>query len=201
MKTLLACPLIALAAAGCSGGSPARAPDGSDAAPAASPQAASPAAGFHALSATSLEGEPFALSALQGKVALVVNVASECGYTPQYAGLQALHETYAGRGFVVLGVPSNEFGGQEPGTPEEIRAFCTSTFGVTFPLLARQGTRPGPEQSPLYAHLVQATGEAPDWNFCKYLVGRDGKVLGFWKSRTAPDDAELKAAIERALAG
>jgi len=153
----------------------------------------------YALSADSLDGERVALQDYRGKVTLLVNVASECGYTPQYKGLQALHAEWQDKGFAVLGFPSNEFGGQEPGSAEEIRAFCTDKFGVTFPMFAKVETKAGDGQSPVYAALTKATGEQPKWNFCKYLVGKDGQVLGFYPSGVAPDDAELRAAITAAL--
>ncbi len=158
-----------------------------------------PSPDVYALRAESLEGQPVDLAAYRGKVTLVVNVASECGYTPQYAGLQKLHEQYADRGFAVLGFPSNEFGGQEPGTAEQIRAFCTSKYQVGFPLFAKIATKPGAGQSPIYAALVAATGQAPAWNFCKYLVGKDGRVVAFYPSKVAPEAGELRQAIEAAL--
>lgn len=170
------------------------------AAPAPLPQEIEmPAAGFYALSTTTLEGEPAALSDYAGKVTLVVNVASACGYTPQYAGLQQLSEAMAERGLVVMGFPSNEFGGQEPGSPEQIRQFCDGSYGVTFPLMGKCEVKPGPGQSPVYAFLSAQTGSVPNWNFCKYLVGRDGQVIEFYASKVAPDDGSLRAAIEAAL--
>ncbi len=157
------------------------------------------ATGFYELKSTTLEGVPTQLSQYIGQVTLVVNVASECGYTPQYSGLQALHEEFASRGFSVIGVPSNEFGAQEPGSAEVIREFCTSRFNVSFPMLAKCEVKPGAGQSPLYSFLEEQTGETPNWNFCKYLVGRDGKVIAFYKSAVAPDAEELRAAIAAAL--
>jgi glutathione peroxidase len=154
---------------------------------------------FYALTTQSLDGAPVDLATYRGKVALVVNVASECGYTPQYTGLQALHEGMQDRGLVVLGFPSNDFGGQEPGTAAEIRQFCTTKYSVTFPLFAKVQTKAGAGQSPVYARLAAATGKLPSWNFCKYLVGKDGTVLGFWPAGTRPDDAALRRAIEAAL--
>jgi glutathione peroxidase len=151
------------------------------------------------LDARSLAGTPTPLSAHAGKVALVVNVASECGFTPQYAGLQKLWDEYRDRGLVVLGFPSNEFGGQEPGAPEQIATFCSRNFGVTFPMYEKVETKPGPGQHPVYAFLT-AGGKAPSWNFGKFLVGRDGQVLGFFKHSVAPESAELRAAIDAALA-
>ena len=150
------------------------------------------------LEATSLEGTKVDLSTYRGKVALVVNVASACGYTPQYAGLEALQQAYAARGLVVLGFPSNEFGGQEPGSAEEIRAFCSSRYHVSFPLFAKGETRPGPGQSAVYRFLT-AGGQVPAWNFSKYLVDATGHVVGFFASGIAPDSPELRSAIEAAL--
>lgn len=154
---------------------------------------------LYELSAKTLEGKEQPLSAYKDKVALVVNVASECGYTPQYAGLEKLHEEMSGKGLVILGFPSNDFGGQEPGTAEQIRQFCTSKFGVKFPLFEKVATK-GPAQHPVYQFLARDHGE-PKWNFHKYLVGRDGKVIAAYGSKTTPESAELKDAIARALAG
>lgn len=150
------------------------------------------------LDTTTLAGAPASLAEHSGKVTLAVNVASECGYTPQYAGLQALHAELADRGFAVLGFPSNEFGGQEPGSGEQIRGFCETKFGVTFPMYGKGATKPGADQSPVYAFLT-AGGDVPGWNFCKYLVGKDGRVIRFYESGTAPDDAGLRQDIEAAL--
>jgi len=150
------------------------------------------------LTAETLDGKPQPLAAYEGKVVLVVNTASECGFTPQYAGLQALQEKYASRGFTVLGIPSNDFGGQEPGTAAQIAEFTTSKYHVTFPLLAKAATR-GDAQSPIYAFLTRGHGE-PRWNFHKYLVGRDGAVRGEFSSRVTPESDELRTAIEAALA-
>ena len=153
---------------------------------------------FYDLKTTTLAGKPAELKQYAGKVALVVNVASKCGYTPQYKGLQALYTELAPKGFVILGFPSNDFGGQEPGTAEEIKTFCELNYGVTFPLFSKVVTKPGPEQSPLYAWLGQS-GNLPKWNFSKYLIGKDGKVIGFYPSAVKPDAPELRAAIETAL--
>jgi glutathione peroxidase len=154
---------------------------------------------FTALPAAPLDARSSDLHSLQGKVLLVVNVASACGYTPQYQGLQRLHDELSSRGFAVVGFPSNDFGAQEPGTAAEIRAFCTTKYAVTFPLFAKVQTKPGPGQSPVYAWLAQQTGKLPTWNFCKYLIGRDGQALGFYPSKVAPEDPTLRAAIEAAL--
>lgn len=154
---------------------------------------------FTSLPAAPLDSRAGELHRLQGKVLLVVNVASACGYTPQYQGLQRLHDELSGRGFAVVGFPSNDFGAQEPGTAAQIRDFCTTKYAVTFPLFAKVQTKPGPGQSPVYAWLEQQTGKLPNWNFCKYLIGRDGRALGFYPSKVAPEDPTLRAAIEAAL--
>lgn len=133
-----------------------------------------------------------------GQVLLIVNTASRCGFTPQYEGLEALHQEFQARGFAVLGFPSNDFMGQEPGTEEEIREFCTLNFGVRFPMFERVVVR-GREVTPLFRELAEAAGEAPRWNFHKYLVGRDGEVLASFGSRVRPEDPALRAAVERAL--
>jgi glutathione peroxidase len=185
--------VVALAAAGIVGSLGVTARSRADDAPAAPPD-------LYALDCKSLEGQPAPLSAWRGKVTLVVNVASQCGFTPQYQGLQALHDRLKDRGFSVLGFPSNEFGGQEPGTPAEIRGFCDSRYHVTFPMFEKCVTARGDAQSPVYHLLSDVTHEVPSWNFCKYLVGRDGKPKAFFRSRTTPDDATLTQAIEAALA-
>jgi glutathione peroxidase len=136
--------------------------------------------------------------AFGGKVLLLVNTASKCGFTPQYEGLEALHAKLEPRGFAVLGFPSNDFLGQEPGSEEEIRDFCTLTYGVKFPMFEKVVVK-GDDATPLYRELAAATGEAPGWNFHKYLVDRDGKVVASFGSRTKPDDPALLAAIEKAL--
>ena len=153
---------------------------------------------FYSLKTTTLQGQPADLSQYAGNVALVVNVASKCGFTPQYAGLQKLHDEYKGRGVVVLGFPSNDFGGQEPGSPEEITDFCKKNYGVTFPLFSKVVTKAGAEQSPVYGFLG-AGGQLPSWNFAKYVVGKDGKVVAFFPSKVAPDAKELRDALEGAL--
>lgn len=134
-----------------------------------------------------------------GQVLLVVNTASKCGFTPQYEGLEAMHAKYKERGFAVLGFPSNDFMGQEPGSEEEIQEFCTLTYGVKFPMFEKVQVR-GSGATPLYRELAEATGEQPGWNFHKYLVDRSGKVVASFGSRTKPDDPKLVAEIERLLA-
>jgi glutathione peroxidase len=176
------------------GGSKAEAVDVAAAPPAAS-------ASLSALSLTRLDGTPLPADTLTGKAVLFVNVASKCGYTGQYAGLQALSERYADRGLVVVGVPSNQFGGQEPGTAEEIVSFCQLNYGVSFPLLEKQDVN-GDARSPLYQWLVGSDpSQAGDigWNFEKFLVSPDGAVVGRYKSKVTPSDAGLVAAIEAAL--
>ncbi len=134
-----------------------------------------------------------------GRVLLVVNTASKCGFTPQYEGLEALQKSYSARGLSVLGFPSNDFKGQEPGDEKDIQEFCTLTYGVKFPMFEKVHVV-GDQATPLYKGLTAATGVAPGWNFHKYLIGRDGAVIAQFPSRVKPDDKELVAAIERALA-
>ena len=159
-----------------------------------------PADSFYSLKTTTLSGEAADLSQYKGKVTLVVNVASKCGLTPQYDGLQKLHDEYKEKGFSVLGFPSNDFGQQEPGAPEEIAAFCKKNYGVTFPMFHKVVTKEGADQSPEYDLLGKAGGSLPSWNFAKYVVGKDGKVVQFFASKVTPDAKELKDAIDKALA-
>ncbi|MEM1447978.1 MAG: glutathione peroxidase [Planctomycetota bacterium] len=158
---------------------------------------------LHDFSLTALDGSERALSDYSGKVALVVNVASKCGLTPQYEGLQELYDRLADRGLVVLGFPCNQFKGQEPGSESEIRTFCTENYGVTFPMFSKIDVN-GPERHPLYAWLTQqdTKPEGPgdvQWNFGKFLVGRDGTVLARFEPPTDPQSADVVAAIEAAL--
>lgn len=146
----------------------------------------------------SLSGEPTPLSNYQGKVLLLVNTASECGFTPQYKGLETLHEKFAARGFAVLGFPSNDFGGQEPGSADEIATFCSNTYGVTFPMFEKVQVK-GAEAAPLYALLTEALG-APKWNFHKYLVDKTGKPVQAFPSNVEPLSQDIESAIERELA-
>ena len=158
----------------------------------------------HDVPVQTLSGESTALGALvAGRAALVVNVASKCGLTPQYAGLEALHEELSPRGFTVVGVPCNQFKGQEPGTAEEIAEFCSSTYGVTFPLLAKVDVN-GEQRAPLFERLVEAPdaeGAAGDvqWNFEKWLLSPDGEVVGRFRPLVEPTDPALREAIEAAL--
>jgi glutathione peroxidase len=154
---------------------------------------------LYSLKTTALDGKPADLTQYKGKVALAVNVASQCGLTPQYAGLEKLHEELKGRGFTVLGFPSNDFGGQEPGTPEEISTFCKKNYGVTFPMFSKLVTKAGPDQSPIYGLLGKGR-ELPSWNFAKYVIGKDGRVVAFFNSKVPPDDKALREAIEAELA-
>ncbi|QMU75452.1 glutathione peroxidase [Streptacidiphilus sp. PB12-B1b] len=150
-----------------------------------------------------LDGEATSLAAYQGKAVLLVNVASKCGLTPQYAGLERLQQQYGGRGFTVLGVPCNQFAGQEPGSSEEIQTFCSTTYGVTFPLLEKIDVN-GEARHPLYAELTRTAdeaGEAGDvqWNFEKFLLSPEGEVAARFRPRTEPEAAEVVSAIEAQL--
>jgi len=133
-----------------------------------------------------------------GNVLLVVNTASKCGYTPQYEGLEALNQRFAAQGFAVLGFPSNDFKGQEPGSEQQIQEFCALTYGVKFPMFEKVHVL-GEEATPLYQRLTSATGVAPGWNFHKYLIARDGHVVAQFPSKVKPDDPALIAAIEKEL--
>jgi len=166
---------------------------------AAEPTDGPEATSFYELQTRTLEGEAVSLADYRGAVSLVVNVASKCGLTPQYEGLEALHREFSERGFVVLGFPSNDFMNQEPGTPEQIRAFCSETYGVSFPMFEKVHVK-GDAQGMVYRHLTRDL-EEPTWNFTKYLVDREGRVLYRFPPRTAPDDPDLRARIEAALAG
>jgi glutathione peroxidase len=158
---------------------------------------------LHAFTMPLLDGSPMPLASYSGQILLVVNVASRCGFTGQYAGLQRLHEKYAARGFSVLGFPANDFMGQEPGTNQEIASFCRATYGVSFPIFAKISVK-GPDQHPLYGFLTDEVhhpgfGGPIAWNFTKFLIDRAGKVIGRFGSRIDPESPELIAAIERAL--
>jgi glutathione peroxidase len=153
---------------------------------------------FYDLKTSYLDGKPADLGAFRGKVALVVNVASKCGFTPQYEGLEKLNRELAPKGFAVLGFPSNDFGEQEPGTPQEIAQFCKLTYDVTFPMFSKVVTKPGPDQSPVYSFLGKQ-GHLPAWNFSKYVIGKDGKILAFFPSDVTPESSQLRGAIAKAL--
>ena len=156
-------------------------------------------ASFYDLKLRTLDGKPADLAQYRGSVSLAVNVASYCGYTPQYAGLERLHREMKARGFNVLGFPSNDFGEQEPGTAQEIADFCRLTYDVTFPMFEKVVTRAGPRQSPVYAFLGRS-GNLPAWNFSKYVISREGAVVAFFPSDVTPEDRRLRAAIDKALA-
>ncbi|TQK43101.1 glutathione peroxidase [Streptomyces sp. SLBN-118] len=150
-----------------------------------------------------LNGEPTSLADYEGKAVLLVNVASKCGLTPQYAGLERLQKQYGEQGFSVVGVPCNQFAGQEPGSAEEIESFCSATYGVTFPMLEKTDVN-GAGRHPLYTELTKvadAEGEAGDvqWNFEKFLIGKDGQVVSRIRPRTEPEDPAVTAAIEALL--
>ncbi|MEQ8966761.1 MAG: glutathione peroxidase [Azospirillaceae bacterium] len=153
------------------------------------------------LGLVSIEGAPFPAGFFDGKAVLVVNTASFCGYTDQYEGLQALWEARREAGLIVLGVPSNDFGDQEPGSEGEIKEFCETTFGITLPMTTKQRVK-GPDAHPLYRWAADATGPAgvPKWNFHKLLVGRDGRLAAWFPTRVAPGDPRLAEAIDAALA-
>ena len=155
---------------------------------------------MHGFSFTSIDGEPLPMSGFAGQAVLVVNTASLCGFTRQYGALQRVFETYRARGLVVLGVPSNDFGGQEPGTAAEIKQFCEVNFAVDFPLTEKQVVR-GAAAHPFFRAVVAELGPeaVPRWNFHKFLVAPDGRLAGSWPSRVEPDAPELLAAIEAVL--
>lgn len=156
---------------------------------------------FHDLNLRALDGQDLPLAPLKGQVVLVVNVASKCGLTPQYAALEALYQRYRARGFSVLGLPCNQFAGQEPDDEAGIRSFCDTQYGVTFPMGSKLEVN-GPGRHPLYRLLAGEGAEFPGeitWNFEKFLVGQDGRVLARFSPRTAPDDPALIQAIEKAL--
>lgn len=143
--------------------------------------------------------QPQSLCQYRGKVLLVVNTASFCGFTPQYEGLEALRAKYAPMGFEVLGFPSNDFGQQEPGDAKQIADFCENTYGVKFPMFSKSSVV-GPKANPLFVALARATGKAPGWNFTKYLIDRDGRAIASFDSNVKPDSAGLVSGIEKALA-
>lgn len=151
----------------------------------------------------SIDGKPTPLSQFKGKVVMLVNVASRCGFTPQYEGLEALYKKYADQGFVIVGIPANNFGGQEPGTNAEIKTFCKSKYSVTFPMLAKVSVK-GADQTPLYQFL---TGEQTDprfagdikWNFTKFLVNKEGKIVDRFEPKVTPEDPQVISAVEKQL--
>jgi len=157
----------------------------------------------HDFTLNSIEGQATPLASFKGKVVLLVNVASRCGFTPQYAGLEALYEKYKDRGFVIVGIPANNFGAQEPGSNQEIKTFCTSKYHVTFPMMAKVSVK-GSDITPLYQFLTDRaanpkTGGEIGWNFTKFLIGPDGKVIARFDSEVEPDSKDLTLAIEKAI--
>jgi glutathione peroxidase len=151
----------------------------------------------------SIDGKPAPLSQYHGKVVLIVNVASRCGFTPQYTGLEKIYEKYKDQGFVILGFPANNFGAQEPGTNEEIKTFCSSKYSVTFPMYSKISVK-GADINPLYQFLTDkqtnpASAGDIKWNFTKFLVGKDGKVIARFESAVTPESPEVTGAIEKAL--
>ena len=159
-------------------------------------------ASAHDFTFSGIDNKPLDLKQYKGRPVLVVNVASFCGFTPQYKELQALHDTYGPKGLVVLGVPSNDFGAQEPKTEAEIAKFCETSFGVTFPMTAKQKVV-GADAHGLYQWISGEAGEAgaPKWNFHKYLIDKDGKLAGSWPSRVSPTSKEITGQIDMMLAG
>ncbi len=146
----------------------------------------------------SIDGKPLPLSTFKGKVTLVVNVASRCGFTPQYEGLEAVYEKFRDKGFVIAGFPANNFGFQEPGTNDEIKQFCSSKYSVKFPMFAKVSVK-GTDMVPLYQFLTKSMGGDIEWNFTKFLIGKDGKVIARFPSDVEPQSPQLLAAIEKAL--
>lgn len=156
------------------------------------------ATGVHEFTLKTIEGKPAPLSTYKGKVMLLVNVASKCGYTPQYTGLQSLYDKYKDKGLVVVGVPANNFGGQEPGTNEEIQTFCSRNYNVNFPMMSKVSVK-GEDKIPLYTYLTENTGGDVKWNFTKFLVGKDGRIISRFESKVTPESSELTSAVEKAL--
>ena len=154
---------------------------------------------FYDFTVTDINGDEFPLAQLQGKKVLVVNTASECGLTPQYAGLERLYKKYGGEDFVILGFPSNDFGAQEPGTEKQVQEFCRLTYAVDFPMFEKTTVK-GDEAHPFFVSLAEASGTYPTWNFHKFLIGRDGQLIAEFSPRTKPYDDQVVAAIESALA-
>ena len=152
----------------------------------------------------SIDGQPTPLGAYKGKVVLLVNVASRCGFTPQYTALESVYEKFKDRGFVIVGIPANNFGSQEPGTNQEIKTFCQTKYSVTFPMMSKVSVK-GEDQTPLYQFLTDKganpqTGGEIQWNFTKFLIGPDGRVVARFEPAITPDSPEVTAAIEKALA-
>ena len=164
--------------------------------------AAAPAAqSLHQFNLKTIDGKPMPMAQFKGKVVLLVNTASMCGFTPQYEGLQALHDSYKAKGFTVVGVPSGDFGDQEFASNGEVKQFCESKFGIKFPM-AEKAVVKGPKAIPLYKWAAATLGadKTPQWNFHKYLIGKDGKLITAFDTRTTPTSPEVKAAVQKALA-
>jgi glutathione peroxidase len=162
-----------------------------------------PAKGVYSFTLKSIDGQPVSLRSYHGKVLLVVNVASKCGYTPQYAGLESLYEKYKDRGLVIVGIPANNFAAQEPGTNEEIKKFCHNRYNVSFPMMAKVSVV-GEDKTPLYVFLTDKTtnpqiGGEIKWNFTKFLFDRNGKPVARFEPAVTPDSPQVTAAIEAAL--
>lgn len=158
---------------------------------------------FYDITMKSIDGKPAPLSQFEHKVVLVVNVASQCGFTPQYAGLQKLYDRFKDRGFVIVGVPANNFGGQEPGSDAEIKQFCSRNYSVSFPMMSKVSVKGG-DKTPLYVWLTEGasnskTGGEVKWNFTKFLVGKDGAVIARFESPVTPDSPEVIGAVEASL--
>jgi glutathione peroxidase len=163
-----------------------------------------PAKGVYSFTMKDIEGKDKSLADYKGKVLLIVNVASKCGNTPQYKGLESMYEKYKEQGLVIVGIPSNEFHGQEPGTNAEIMQFCKSTYDVKFPMMSKTMVKKGPEQTPLYKYLTDKNANGVNdkdisWNFDKFLVGRDGKLIKHYLAKVKPEDEQLKQDLENAL--
>jgi glutathione peroxidase len=157
------------------------------------------AASIYDFTLNSIDGAPAPLATYRGKVVMLVNVASKCGYTPQYKGLEALYEKYRDKGLVIVGFPANNFGSQEPGTDQEIKTFCERTYKVSFPMYSKISVK-GEDMAPLYGYLTKSTGGDIKWNFTKILVGKNGEIITRFEPATKPDSPEVSAAIEKALA-
>jgi glutathione peroxidase len=153
---------------------------------------------LHDFTIKNIDGQATALSQYKGKVALIVNVASQCGYTPQYKGLESLYQAYKDKGFVILGFPSNDFGAQEPGSEAQIKEFCSLRYDVSFDMFSKVKVK-GADQVDIYKYLTATTGNEVQWNFNKFLIDKDGKVVKYYASSTAPDSPELKKDIEALL--
>jgi glutathione peroxidase len=156
----------------------------------------------HEFTLNSIDGQPAPLAAYKGKVVLLVNVASRCGFTPQYSALESVYEKYKDRGLVIVGIPANNFGAQEPGTNEEIKTFCKTKYSVSFPMMAKVSVKGG-DITPLYQFLTDKsaqTGGEIKWNFTKFLIGPDGRVIARFEPEVTPDSAQVTSAIEKALA-